>query len=142
MASLRSLLSGFNVLIVEDNIADVLLMREALREFFHKPIEITTVSDGTEALAMLSKKVEFDVVILDLNLPKVGGHVFLEQYHPTYPPIVVFTSSWNPIDEQRAMALGARDFIRKPISYEGYVKAVCGIVERWGHYKTACSGAE
>jgi CheY-like chemotaxis protein len=126
----------------KDNIADVLLMREALREFFHKPIDIVTVSDGEEALSMLDKQIEFDVVILDLNLPKVGGHAFLERYHPNYPPIVVFTSSGNPVDEKRAMALGAREFIRKPISYDGYVKAVCGIVQRWGNYKAASSGVE
>ena len=125
------------LLIVEDNIADVLLMREALFEFFPYPVDITTVSDGGEALAILSQGAQFDVVILDLSLPKVGGHAFLERYKSSYPPIAVFTSSWNPDDGKRALALGACDFVRKPISYDAYVQSVCGIVERWGNTRPA-----
>ena len=129
------------LLIVEDNIADVLLIREALRGFFHKQIDIVTASNGAEALSVLDKQIDFNVVILDLNLPKVDGYAFLERYHQTYPPIVVFTSSWNEVDEKRAVALGAREFVRKPMSYDGYVKAVCGIVERWGKHRAAGSGS-
>ena len=121
------------VLVIEDNIADVLLMREALKEFLEMPVEITNVVDGAEALAVLGSGHKFDVVILDLNLPGMDGHSFLERYKNSYPPIAVFTSSWNPRDEKRALALGAREFVRKPMTYEEYIQAVCHIVERWGN---------
>src|SRR5690242_21065695 len=120
------------LLIIEDNVADVLLMREALRELCSLPVEITSVPDGEQALGVLKEGTEFDVVILDLALPKMDGHTFLERYKSHYPPIVVFSSSWNNDDSKRALALGAKQFIRKPSTYDEYVEAVCGIVERWG----------
>jgi CheY-like chemotaxis protein len=57
------------------------------------------------AIAILAQQIGFDLVILDLNLPRVGAVAFLERYHKHYPPIVVFTSSWNPADEKRALGL-------------------------------------
>jgi CheY-like chemotaxis protein len=120
------------LLIVEDNIADIVLMCEALQEFCASPVEIITAADGGEAFTLLSEGAVFDVVILDLNLPKVSGHAFLERYKPSYPPIAVFTSSWNDDEAKRALALGAREVVHKPTSYEEYVQAVCGMVMRWG----------
>lgn len=120
------------LLIIEDNVADVLLMREALRELCSMPVEITSVPDGEQALTVLKEGADFDVVILDLALPKMDGHTFLERYRAHFPPIVVFSSSWNNDDSKRALALGAKQFIRKPSTYDEYVEAVCGIVERWG----------
>ena len=119
------------LLIVEDNVADVLLMREALREFCPFPVEITTAEDGQSALSILQSGEKFSVIILDLNMPKIDGFVVLEQSGPTVGPIIVFTSSWSDKDSKRALALGAREFIRKPNTYDGYVEAVCGVVERW-----------
>ena len=119
-------------MIVEDSIADVRLVREALRDFSKVPVNITAFPDGEQALSSLDSGSEFDLIILDLSMPRVDGHTFLEQYKPQYPPIVVFTSSWNVSDRVKALALGAREFIRKPMSYEEYVQTVCGIVERWG----------
>ena len=131
---------SIRLLIVEDNIADVLLMREALRDYYNAPVEVTSVTDGAEALALLNSGTKFDVLILDLNLPKVSGFEFLERYKTTYPPIVVFTSSWSDYDERRALKLGARQFVRKPISYQGYLDAVCGIVRQWGSEAATSSG--
>jgi CheY-like chemotaxis protein len=125
------------LLIVEDNIADIVLMCEALQEFCASPFEITTAANGEEALSLLSEGAKFDVVILDLNLPKVSGHAFLERYKSSYPPIAVFTSSWNDDEGKRALELGAREVVHKPTSYEEYVQAVCGMVLRWGLNKGA-----
>ena len=126
-----------HLLIVEDNIADIVLMCEVLQEFYASPFEITTAANGEEALSLLSEGPKFDVVILDLNLPKVGGHAFLERYNSSYPPVAVFTSSWNEDEAKRALALGAREVIHKPTSYDEYVQAVCGMVLRWGVNKGA-----
>ena len=119
-----------HLLIVEDNIADIVLMSEALQEFCASPFEITKAADGEEALSLLSEGAKFDVIILDLNLPKVGGHAFLERYNSPYPPIAVFTSSWNEDEAKRALALGAREVVHKPTSYDEYAQAVCGMVLR------------
>jgi two-component system response regulator RegX3 len=75
-------------------------------------------------------------VILDLNLPGLSGFEFLKRSKPSCP-IVMFSSSGNPEDEKQALALGARQFVRKPLSYQDYADAVCNIVQRW----TALDGA-
>ena len=119
------------LLIVEDNVADVRLMREALRDACPLPVEITTAQDGERALSLLRAGAKFDVIFLDLNMPRVDGFEVLEQCQPEHAPIVVFTSSWNDADMKRALSLGAQDFIRKPSTYDEYLEAVCGVVERW-----------
>jgi two-component system response regulator len=127
------------LLIAEDNVADVLLMTEALRELCAVSVEIKTVSDGEQALSLLKTGMKFDVVILDLSLPKIDGFTVLERYRSHYLPIVVFSSSWNEADSNRALAHGAREFIRKPSFYDEYIEAVCGIVERWGSPNNAAA---
>src|ERR1041384_2535216 len=91
------------LLIAEDNVADVLLMSEALRDLCSVPVQITTAADGERALSLLTSGAQFDVVILDLSLPKVSGFKVLEKYQPKYPPTVVFSSSWNEDDSKLAL---------------------------------------
>lgn len=120
------------LLIAEDNVADVLLMTEVLRNLCAVTVEITKASDGERALSLLTTGAKFDVVILDLSLPKIDGFTLLERCRPQSLPIAVFSSSWNEADSERALSLGACEFVRKPSFYDEYVEAVCGIVERWG----------
>jgi two-component system, chemotaxis family, response regulator Rcp1 len=120
------------LLLVEDNVADVLLMREALRELCSIPVEVLNVPDGGDALSLLERgNAHFDLVILDVSLPKMDGFSVLEQYQSSYPPVVVFSSSWDLDDSERALALGAKEFVSKPSTYDAYVEAVCGFVETW-----------
>ena len=106
---------SLRLLIVEDNIADALLIRQALVDC-KSTAKITSVTDVREALELLGSGAEFDVVLLDLNLPKLNGFEFLERAKRTFPPVVVFTSSHSDYDEKRALALGARQFVRKPFT--------------------------
>jgi len=124
------------MLVIEDNLADVLLIREALKSSCPVPVEVTAIEDGEEALAQLRRGVDTDIIVLDLNLPKVNGHSVLKECRKD-KPIVVFSSSWNEADATRALALGAREFLRKPIVYDEYVKTVCGIIDRWGNSSDA-----
>ena len=104
-----------------NNIADVLLMRQALDDC-NGPIEITSVTDGGEALELLGSGAEFDVVILDLNLPKLNGFEFLERSKRTFPPVVVFTSSHSDYDEKSDgdYGLGARQSSRSDDPARGH----------------------
>ena len=120
------------LLIIEDNIAEITLVRHAIQDACPTPVEIISVLYGEDALLLLETDAKFDLVILDLSLPKMSGHAILERYKPHYPPTVVFTSSLNENEAKRALALGAREFIRKPSNYDEYIKAICGMVERWG----------
>jgi DNA-binding response OmpR family regulator len=122
-----------HILLVEDNAADVFLVREALRT---APIaaDVIIAYDGEQAMKFLFKlNFRPDFIILDLNIPKFDGLAVLERYRAENGrPVVVFTSSLNPDDKKRAIDLGARDYIIKPTGMPKFIEAVHGIVERWG----------
>ena len=65
-------------------------------------------------------------------IPKADGHTILQKVGGKgSPPIVVFTSSSNPSERERALAAGAKDYVVKPTGLDDFMKAVQGIVERW-----------
>ena len=119
------------VFLVEDNPADVLLVRVALSQVAF-PLRLSVAKDGEQALKMLSSP-EFkpDLIILDLNMPRVDGQAVLQQYQQKKIPIVIFSSTQNKVEVQKALALGAREYVQKPIGFEPYADAVRGIVNRW-----------
>lgn len=119
------------VFLVEDNPADVLLVRVALSQIPF-PVKLLVAKDGEQALQMLSSP-EFQpqLIILDLNMPRVDGQGVLQQYRQQNIPIVIFSSSQNKVEVQKALELGAREYVQKPIGFEPYADAVRGMVSRW-----------
>lgn len=77
---------------------------------------VLTARNGQEALRRLNER-RFDGVVLDLNMPQMDGFAVLECMddlsHPR-PPTLVLTASHNAADVQRAVKLGARDYLSKP----------------------------
>jgi CheY-like chemotaxis protein len=119
------------VFVVEDNPADVALIQVVLSSLPF-PTHIQVAKDGEQALRMLhSPDFHPQLIILDLNMPRVDGPSLLQQYQQKDIPIVVFSSTENVVEVQRALALGACEYVQKPIGYEPYANAVRGIVERW-----------
>jgi DNA-binding response OmpR family regulator len=119
-----------HLLLAEDNPGDVMLVREALRTSTIAA-DLVVAYDGEEALRFLANQ-RFDLFILDLNIPKADGHTILKKVgRRASPPIVVFTSSSNPSERERALAAGAKDYVVKPTDLEDFMKAVHGILERW-----------
>lgn len=119
------------VFVVEDNPADVALIRVILSGLPMR-LRMLVAKDGEQALEMLrSPDFRPQLIILDLNMPRVDGQAVLEQYNHKNVPIVVFSSSENKVEVQRALALGAREYVQKPIGLEPYAAAVKGIVDRW-----------
>jgi DNA-binding response OmpR family regulator len=118
------------VFLVEDNPADVMLVRVALSQVPF-PIRLEVAKDGEQALKMLNTP-DFspDLIILDLNMPRLDGQSVLQQYRKR-TPVVIFSSTQNKAEVQEALALGAREYVQKPIGFELYADAVRGIVERW-----------
>ena len=118
------------VLLVEDNAGDILLIRQALgREPF--PISIHVAVDGKQAMQMLdARQFEPDLVILDLNIPKVSGLSVLECSQASVP-VVVFSSSDSPQDRRSAFELGAKDFVQKPTDLQAYGQVVSQMVWHW-----------
>ena len=119
------------VFLVEDNPADVMLVRVALAQVPF-PLKLSVAKDGEQALNMLNTP-EFhpQLIILDLNMPRVDGQTVLQQYQQNKIPIVIFSSTQNKTEVQKALALGAREYVQKPIGFEPYAAAVRGILKRW-----------
>jgi CheY-like chemotaxis protein len=124
-----------HILLVEDSAGDTLLMERALANS-PVPLRLHVARDGEQTLTMLADpNLELDCIILDLNLPRMTGLAVLERYHPRDIPVVVFSSSWRRTDRELALALGASEFIQKPLDFASFTDAVCGIVKKWAGRK-------
>jgi len=129
-----------NVLLIEDNIADVRLTEEAFKEE-KISVELDAVLDGEAALDFLFKRKEYssaktpDLIILDLNLPKINGHEILKQIkedsHLRTIPVVVLTSSQSEEDIFRSYELQANCYIKKPLDLDGFKQVVKSIDQFW-----------
>jgi len=127
----RSATKPLKVLLVEDNAADVLLFQGALQEIPMK-VDVQIAPDAEKALVLLSDRAfESDLVILDLNLPKLWGYQVLERYTRKNVPVVVFTSSRSEVDARCALSLGAREVVQKPTELQPYRDTVRTIIEKW-----------
>jgi chemotaxis family two-component system response regulator Rcp1 len=125
------------VLLVEDNAGDALLIGQALAEY-PAPVHLRIARDGEQALQMLGEPgFTPDLVILDLNIPRLSGYTVLKSYLPRKTPVVVFSTSQNEADVGRVLSLGAKDFVRKPLDLDDYKTAVAGMVERWAAHDSA-----
>ena len=134
------------LLYVEDEDAAVFLFETAVKEAGVE-LGLYRVADGEQAIAFLLRTGAYqsaprpEMILLDLNLPRRNGFEVLAevQRHPTLGeiPIVVFTSSSLPSDRQKSLALGARQYITKPSTFEGFLDAVRTV----SHYLRAPGGA-
>jgi two-component system response regulator len=127
--------SGQNILLVEDNDDDAELTTMAFKEArIANPI--VRIADGVEALDYLFARGKYAdranadlpaVVLLDLNLPRLGGLEVLAavRSHPRtkYLPVVVLTSSNEDADRLGAYDQRANSYVRKPVDYDAFVAA-------------------
>jgi DNA-binding response OmpR family regulator len=96
--------------------------------------------DGEQGLRLLNElNFKPDFILLDLNLPKFSGLELLERYHAKEgPPLIVLSGSDNPTEKERAMELGARDYVQKPLAWPDFIQAVHDVMMRWaGHGESA-----
>lgn len=121
----------FHILLVEDNLGDILLFQTAL-DAQNVPHEVHVVRDGEEALTFLDTVSQPngnprpDVILLDLNLPKIDGVAVLAAFcpNPVYTgiPIIAVTSSDSPRDRARVKEFGVATYFRKPLDLEEFMK--------------------
>ncbi|MCW3004143.1 MAG: response regulator [Conexibacter sp.] len=130
------------LLVVEDSESDVELLREALSDS-EPTVEMDVVRHGEDALAFLRREGAFhaaahpDLVVLDLNLPRMGGFEVLKALRADLDPrlrrlpVVVFTTSGATADVETAYELHASSFVTKPTAFEHYLDAVRTFREFW-----------
>lgn len=120
------------VLLVEDNDGDATL---ALYEFKRQavPAHVVVARDGEEALKILRAGPPPDLVVLDLNLPKVDGFEVLKAIRASPElqqlRVIVLTSSLHDRDVMQASYLGANLFFQKPVSVDEFSHVVRQIKE-------------
>ncbi|HEV2689328.1 MAG TPA: response regulator [Bryobacteraceae bacterium] len=120
-----------DVLLVEDNAGDALLTGQTLSQC-SVAVKLHIARDGEQALMMLSDPdFQPELIILDLNLPKISGIEMLKRMSRKEIPVVVFSSSWNEVEIERVLGHGVRDFVQKPTDIDAFTAAVCGIIDKW-----------
>ena len=134
------------VLIIDDNPADIVLMKAALRACGFAG-HVLTAKDGSTGIDLLLRRTEKpDLILLDLNMPVLDGHGMLERLRNSADeraralPVVMMTSSTLKSDMDRAHELGANGYMTKPADYVGLLAAVGRILNTFlAASRTPCS---
>lgn len=135
--------SSVPILIVDDDIEDCQMIREALMES-RLLNEVQFVHDGEQLMSLLHEKYQHSragmsllpgLILLDLNMPKMDGREVLREIkkhtHLHHIPIIVLTTSQAEEDIVRSYNLGANSFITKPIEFQKLVEVMKGVGRYW-----------
>ena len=129
-----------DVLLIEDNPGDVRLTREALKEA-RIAVNLHVANDGLEAMKMLRQEAPYtgqplpDLVLLDLNMPKMDGREVLRLIKTDerfkHIPVVVLTTSGAEKDIAQAYGMHANCYITKPVELDQFMEIVKSIEGFW-----------
>ena len=131
------------ILLVEDNVQDIEITQRAFAKGRVRN-ELTVVRDGEAAIDYLYHRGKYQdpatsprpgMILLDLNLPKVGGLEVLQQIkkddHLKQIPVIVLTVSQREEDIVRSYDLGVNTYIQKPVEFDNFMRVVNAVHEYW-----------
>ncbi len=140
MEQFNNLGKPVEILLVEDNPGDARLAQEALKDSKIRNT-LNVVADGLEATDYLYRRGKYanvsqpDLILLDLNLPRKGGHEVLHEIknHPDLKriPVVILTISRAEEDILKSYNLHANCYITQPLDMEQFNKVVQSIEDFW-----------
>jgi CheY-like chemotaxis protein len=126
---------SLNILLIEDDAIEVMKFNRVLSTLGlnHKIVE---ANNGEEALEILKiKETVPDIIILDLNMPKINGIEFLQilknDSYLRYIPAIILTTSNNHKDVLECYKIGIAGYVLKPLKYEDYVDRIKKTLEYW-----------
>jgi CheY-like chemotaxis protein len=129
-----------HILLVEDNEGDILLTTEALQEG-RLANTLSVVRDGWEAMQFLEKKGIYeqaatpDLILLDVNLPKMNGHEVLKNIRTNeairHLPVIVLTTSSSERDVFLSYQNFVNCYITKPVDLGDFLKVMATIEDFW-----------
>ncbi|MEM8998932.1 MAG: response regulator [Bacteroidota bacterium] len=123
-----------NVLFIEDDMIETMKMQRAVSKFQLKH-KIVEAKNGEEALALLNEGNLPDIILLDLNMPRMSGIEFLSvlKKNPKlkYLPTIILTTSENRVDLLKCFEIGIAGYIIKPLKYEDYEEKLRKVFEYW-----------
>jgi two-component system, chemotaxis family, response regulator Rcp1 len=145
MPTASSLGRPVELLLVEDSPSDAGLMRVALASAAVR-INVHLVQDGEEALRFLRRGKGYasaprpDLVLLDLNMPKVDGREVLAEIRSDQAlesiPVIVLTTSAAPEDVARVYKLKANCYVQKPVDLDEFMDAIKSLEAFWFTHAT------
>jgi CheY-like chemotaxis protein len=129
------------ILLVEDNPADIIITQRAMKESGLE-VDLVVVRDGQEAVEFLLSESRCgqphprpDLILLDLNLPRLAGREVLErirQHNGLRPvPVIVLTTSNRQEDIEQMYRAGANTYIQKPAEFGRFVEVLRTIHRYW-----------
>lgn len=140
MTTMPMTVEPVQILLVEDNLADVEMTREMLEES-KIANEVHVVGDGDSAIAFLRREGEYaglarpDLVLLDLNLPGKSGREVLAEVKADAElrtiPVIVMTTSSSDADILASYRAYVNCYIRKPLDLNEFVRVVQSIEDFW-----------
>ncbi len=123
------------VLLVEDNLIEIMKMKRTISLLKLKHT-IHEAKNGEEALQFLEDKANIpDIILLDLNMPKINGIEFLKIIKADddlkHIPTIILTTSSNQKDLLECYRTGMSGYVLKPLKYEDYVKKIETVLAYW-----------
>ncbi len=123
------------VLLVEDNLIEIMKMKRTISLLKLNHI-IHEVKNGEDALEFLKDRSKIpDIILLDLNMPKINGIEFLKIIKANddlkHIPTIILTTSSNQKDILECYNTGMSGYVLKPLKYEDYVKKIETVLSYW-----------
>ena len=124
-----------NILLIEDDTIEIMKLQRMVAKLSlkHKIIE---AKNGEEALSFLESGERLpDIILLDLNMPRMSGIEFLEilkkDSRLRYLPTIILTTSENRVDLLKCYEIGIAGYIIKPLKYEDYQDKLEKVLAYW-----------
>ena len=126
---------SLKILLIEDDMIEVMKLNRAKSslQLNHRIIE---ANNGEDALMLLEQKDNLpDIILLDLNMPKINGIEFLKilkaDERLKYIPTIILTTSNNQRDLLECYKIGIAGYVLQPLKYEDYVSKIEKLLAYW-----------
>jgi len=125
---------ALNILLIEDDHIEVMKFDRTLSKLNSKH-NLIKCNNGEQAIRVLRNGLVPDIILLDLNMPKLNGVEFLKLFKEDerfkYIPIIILTTSNNQKDLKDCYEIGIAGYILKPLKYEDYVIKIDSLLAYW-----------
>lgn len=129
-----------NILIIDDSESDTMLMEEAIKDTAIAN-SVHIINDSQDALKFIQRQGPYvnapqpNLILLDLKMPQLDGHEFLEIVKGdktlNHIPIIVLSTSTDPVDIRKCYELNANCYIEKPVNFMRFKKVIGVINDFW-----------